>query len=152
MNLLIIFGAKYLYLVAIAITAISFWYLARERKRTTAFFGIIDLTAIYLVGLITGYLYDNPRPFVSDHITPLISHAADNGFPSDHTLLVAALASILYCHNRTLGLIVFGIALLIGVSRVFAGIHHWIDIAGSLIIAVVVTAIVYKVSRKRLYV
>ena len=152
MNLLIIFGAKYLYLIAVAITAVSFWYLSRERKWTVAMFGVIDLVAVYLIGLIAGYLYNNPRPFVSDHVTPLISHATDNGFPSDHTLLVAALASILYCYNRKLGFIVFAIAILIGISRVFAGIHHWIDIAGSLGIAMVVTVIVYKLSRKHLYV
>lgn len=152
MDFLIIFGANYLYLVAVAITVIVLWYLPRERKTLAAVFGTIDLAVVYIVSLLAGFLYNNPRPFVSDHITPLISHAADNGFPSDHTLLVAALASILYCYNRTLGLVVFGIALLIGVSRVFAGIHHWIDIVGSFAVAIAVTAIVYQLSKKRLFI
>jgi len=151
MNLLIIFGSKYLYLIAVAITAIFFWYMPKEKKWTVALLGSVDLVAVYLVGLFAGFLYNNPRPFVSDHVTPLISHVADNGFPSDHTLLVAALASILYCYNRTLGFIVFGTALLIGVSRVFAGIHHWIDVIGSFAIAIAVTAIVYQLSKKHLF-
>ena len=152
MNTLIIFGAKYLYLVGLAIFVIYFLRLLKEQKRTAFIFFLIDLPAVYLTSLIAGYFYNNPRPFVSEHITPLISHAADNGFPSDHTLLVATLASILYCYNRTLGFVVFAVAILIGISRVFAGIHHWIDIVGSFGIAIVVTAIVYTLSKKHLFV
>jgi len=152
MNLLIIFGSKYLYLIAVAIAAISFWYLAKEKKWTATLFGLINLAVVYFISLLSGYLYSNPRPFVSDHVTPLISHAADNGFPSDHTLLAAALASILYCYNRTLWFIVFSLALLIGVLRVLAGIHHWIDIIGSFAIAIAVTAIVYQLSKKHLFI
>ena len=148
MNTLIIFGAKYLYLVGLAIFVVYFFSLPKEQRKTAFIFSLIDLPAVYLAGLIAGYFYNNPRPFVSEHITPLISHAADNGFPSDHTLLVAALASILYCYNRTLGFVVFAIAVLIGVSRVFAGIHHRVDIAGSFGIAIATTAVVYALSKK----
>lgn len=151
MNTLIIFGAKYLYLVGLAIFVVYFLRLPKEQRKTAFIFSLIDLPFVYLASLIAGYFYNNPRPFVSEHITPLISHAADNGFPSDHTLLVAALASILYCYNRTLGFVVFAVAILIGVSRVFTGIHHWVDIVGSFGIAVTVTAIVYTLSKKHLF-
>ena len=152
MDTLIIFGAQYLYLIAIAIFAIYFFRLPKERRNRIFVFSLFDLPATYITAMIAGYFYNNPRPFVSEHITPLVSHAADNGFPSDHTLLVAALASILYCYNRTLGFVVFGIALLIGFSRALAGIHHWIDIAGSFAISIGVTAIVYQLSKKRLFI
>ena len=152
MNTLIIFGSKYLYIVALAIFVIYFIRLPKEQRNKFFAFSLFDLPAVYLTALLAGFFYNNPRPFVSENITPLISHAADNGFPSDHTLFVAALASIMYCYNRTLGLAVFAIAILIGVSRVFAGIHHWIDIVGSFGIAIAVTAIIYKLLRKHSYV
>lgn len=152
MNTLIIFGAKYLYLLGLAIFVIYFIRLLKEQRNKFFIFSLFDLPAVYFAALLAGFFYNNPRPFVSEHITPLISHAADNGFPSDHTLLVAALASILYCYNRTLGLAVFSIALLIGVSRVLAGIHHWVDIVGSFGIAIAMTAMVYQLSKKRLFV
>ena len=151
MDTLIIFGAKYLYLVGLAIFVIYFFRLPKEQRGRAFIFSLIDLPIVYVTSLIAGYLYNNPRPFVSEHITPLISHVADNGFPSDHTLSVAALASILYCYNRALGFVVFAVAILIGVSRVFAGIHHWVDIVGSFGIAVAVTAIVYTLSKKHLF-
>lgn len=149
MNTLIIIGAKYLYLLAVII-AIAPFFLS-DKKKEVVIFSILDLTVVYMVGLFGGILYYDPRPFVSEHITPLISHVADNGFPSDHTLLAAALASILYCYNRRLGLVVFVIAILVGVSRMLAGIHHLIDVVGSLGIAVVVTFIVYVTTRKRFF-
>ncbi len=149
MDTLAIFGAKYLYLFAVAIAA--GYFLLSDRKKEIAIFSILDLAAVYVTGLLGSALYYNPRPFVSEHITPLISHAADNGFPSDHTLLVAALASILYCYNRVLGIVVFAIAILVGASRVFAGIHHSIDIIGSLGIAIAVTLVVYRMARKRFF-
>lgn len=152
MDSLIIFGAKYLYLIALAIFIVYFFLSTKECKTGIFIFSFFDLPAVYITALIAGHLYNNPRPFVSDHITPLISHVSDNGFPSDHTLLVAALASILYCYNRTLGIVVLGIAFLIGVSRVFGGIHHWIDIVGALGIAIGMTAIVYRLSKRHLFV
>jgi undecaprenyl-diphosphatase len=148
MNYVIIFGAKYLYLVAAIIAIGYFFSLPRDKRRSFFLFSIIDFISVYLVGLFAGYLYNNPRPFVSDGITPLISHAANNGFPSDHTLLTAAFASIIYCYNKKLGIILFIISVLVGLSRVFAGIHHYVDILGSLIIAIVITYIVYKFSEK----
>lgn len=150
MDTLIIFGAKYLYLVGLAIFVIYFFRLPKEQRGRAFIFSLIDLPIVYVTSLIAGYFYNNPRPFVSEHITPLISHAADNGFPSDHTLLIATLASIIYYYNRTLGFVVFAIAVLIGVSRIFAGIHHWVDIAGSFGIAIAVTAVVYALSKKYL--
>lgn len=150
MDILIIIGAQYVYLAAVLITGI--YFLLHQRKKVVVFFAVADLLIVYIAGLLASTLYYNPRPFVSEHITPLISHAADNGFPSDHTLLAAALASIVFCFNRKLGIVLFAIALLVGTARVLAGIHHWIDIVGSFVIVTVVTVIVYQLSKKRLFI
>ena len=148
MNLLIIIGAKYLYLTVVAIAVGYFLFLPREKQKRMALFAAAVLATAYLLAMLLGQLFYNPRPFVSDGITPLIPHAADNGFPSDHVLLTAAIASVLYVFNHKLGIAVFIIAFLVGASRVFAGIHHWTDIFGSLIIAMLAGMIVYKVSKK----
>jgi undecaprenyl-diphosphatase len=150
-NSLVIFGAKYLFLVAILIFVVYFIRLSKNKRRGFFTFSSVSLFTVYVTGLLAGYLYNNPRPFVSEHIIPLIPHSPNNGFPSDHTILVVALASILYCFNRTIGIAVFIIAFLIGTSRVFAGIHHWIDIVGSFGIAVTVIFVVCKLSRKYLF-
>ena len=144
MSTLIIFGAKYLIFVLIAIALVWFVRQAREKQKQIAIFAIITLPAAYLVAKISSMFYYDPRPFVIGNSTPLISHVADNGFPSDHTLLSAAIASVVYYFDKKVGVILFVLALLVGAARVLAGVHHSVDIFGSLVIAVVVAWFIYK--------
>lgn len=84
-----------------------------------------------------GMLYYDPRPFVSRHITPLITHAADNGFPSEHTVFTMTLSAVLIFYRRRLGILSFVLALSVGISRVAADVHSPIDIAGGIVIGLV---------------
>ena len=90
-NQLIIFSAKYLYLLVIAITVLFFIKQPRDIQKQLLIFGIITLPAAYIIAKLAGFLYYDPRPFIQGGFTPLIPHAADNGFPSDHALLSAAI-------------------------------------------------------------
>ena len=81
-----------------------------------------------------------------DHsIKPLFPHIADNGFPSDHTLLTMTIAAIIFVYNRKLGILLAIFSLIIGFSRVAAGVHHALDIIGAAVIAVTTTYISYLV-------
>jgi hypothetical protein len=42
------------------------------------------------LGQLLGSLFPESRPFVSDHFTPLVAHAADGSFPSDDLLVLGA--------------------------------------------------------------
>lgn len=140
-----IFGAKYLYLLVGVIALVWFWKLPKEKKKEIIIFSIITLPAIYLVSKIGAWLYFDPRPFVADHFTPLIPHDPDNGFPSDHALLVSAIASIIYPFSKKVSAGVWVIAVLVGISRVYVGIHHPVDIVGSVVISALVSALAYFV-------
>ncbi len=87
--------------------------------------------------LIGNLLYVDPRPFVVGHFIPLIPHVPDNGFPSDHTLLAAALAAIGMYWNKWLGLALWVIAIAIAIARVYVGLHHPIDVLGSIVFALI---------------
>ena len=136
----IIFGARYLIYFVLLIVGIYFIRLPRDDQKRLVIFGITASFITYAVAWIAGLLYYDPRPFVTGHFIPLIPHAPDNGFPSDHTLLASVVASVVYPAARPLGLILWGIALIIGVSRIAAGIHSPIDVIGSMVIAIVVCA------------
>ena len=77
---------------------------------------------------------------------PLIHSATDNGFPSDHTLLLATAAVIVALVNRWAGAVGLVFALLIGLARVYVGVHHLLDIFGSFVI-VAIAALIYLVGR-----
>jgi undecaprenyl-diphosphatase len=144
MNILAIFGAKYLYLIEIVLVVIYFFLQTRSKQKSIVVLSAIFFPLTYIVAKAVSFLYFDPRPFVVGHFTPLIAHAPDNGFPSDHMLLTCAIASILFVYNKKLGVIAWIIAFIIGASRVFVGVHHWIDIVGSVVIVVCVMWLVKR--------
>lgn len=140
---LIIFCAKYLIILPpLALLAALY---CRKRRWPFLIFSLSSLALTYTLGMLASLLWYNPRPFVEQNFTPLIAHAANNGFPSGHLLLAAACASIAFYYNRTFGLALWAVALLIGLARVLAGVHHWIDIAASIVIAIFATFVARKI-------
>src|SRR5260370_1050908 len=93
------------------------------------------------------YTYD-PRPFVVEHFGPLISHKPSNGFPSDHVLWSAATAAIIFPSSKYLSLLLWVLTILVGAARVHAGVHHPIDIVGSMLMAIVAASILYLIIRR----
>ncbi len=129
----VIFSAKYLYILSIGI---FIWYGVKSiQHRKFISFSLFVLSLSYIFSRIAGFFYYNPRPFVNEHIVPLIHHIADNGFPSDHALLAGTLAAIVTVFDKRYGAILWILAIIIGISRVFVGVHHIIDIIGSYIIS-----------------
>jgi len=141
-NILAIFFAKYVYLVVIAIAVIYGLFQPRPVQKKMLILGVICLPLIFIVAKIASHFFYDPRPFVVHHIKSLIPHAPDNGFPSDHTLISAAFASVLFVFNKKWGVIAGVLAILVGISRIYAQIHSPIDILGSVIISIVVVWIV----------
>lgn len=85
------------------------------------------LATIALVKL-GAHLYAHPRPFVVDHIAPLVAHAADNAFPSDHAAAAGLAVAYLWPRSRSFAAIAAAFAVVIGVARVAAHLHWPIDI------------------------
>ncbi len=156
MNDLIIFSAKYLYFFEIGIAAIYFFLQPRGKQKSIILLSAIFLPLAYIVAQVIATFYFDPRPFVVGNFTPLIPHAPDNGFPSDHMLLTSAIASVLFVYDKKIGALTWLIAIVVGISRVYAGIHHLTDIVGSAIIVIVSMYVAKKyilpqVAKTRLY-
>ncbi len=134
MDAAIVAVAQYLYLVPVVLFVL--YGLATRRKKEFFLFSLFVLPTSYLLGLLAGHLFYDPRPFVADpSVIPLFSHAPDNGFPSDHALLTGTLAAIVSAFNAPLAALLWLLALLVGGARVLAHVHHALDIAGSFVIA-----------------
>jgi undecaprenyl-diphosphatase len=142
LNACAVFIAQYLYIFVLLVAAIFFFTRPKAVMKSMAICGVIIAPLAYVISRISSLLYYDPRPFVIGHFTPLIAHAADNGFPSDHVLLTGAVAMIVWFYNKKLSVMLWVLALLIGWARVYAGVHHWTDIMGS-IVMVLVSGLVY---------
>lgn len=144
MNELIIFVAKDLIWLIVIVAVIYVFLQPRKKQKELLFFVGITLPIIYIVAKIGSLFYFDARPFVAGNFVPLIDHVSDNGFPSDHTLFGAAIAMTIFFYNRKIGLALLGLALVVGFSRVLAGVHHSIDIFGSMVFAIIFAWLIHK--------
>lgn len=99
-------------------------------------YACICLVLSYLLAILAGYLFYNPRPFVEHHFRPLIEHEVKNGMPSHHALLVSSIAVIITAFDKKVSILFWALALLVGIARVYVGVHHVIDIVVSFLISI----------------
>lgn len=146
----IVLIAQYFYLLVLAVAAIFFLVQPRPVQKSMIGCGLVIAPLAYIISRIAAYFYYDPRPFVVGHFIPLIQHAADNGFPSDHVLLTGAVAAIIWFYNKKLSGVLWFLAFLIGATRVLAGVHHAADIIGSIVIVLFSAFIYVKAVKPRL--
>ncbi len=138
-----VFLASYL---QYALVAVFFGYLVWsrrdrvERKRLA----LVSLASVALSrGILTEairFFYHRPRPFVVlQSVTRLIDVGQGEyfgSFPSGHATFFFALAMAMYLHDKKWGWWFFAGAMLMGVARVFAGVHWPSDVLGGALIGV----------------
>jgi undecaprenyl-diphosphatase len=135
MNTLIILAAKYLVILPPILLAFVFWKASSADRKILILRGLVVLVLSVALAKGGGALFNDVRPFVAHHTTPLIPHAPDTGFPSDHTLLAAACALLTLPFSKRLGIAGLVFALVVGLARIACGLHTLLDIGGSLVFA-----------------
>ncbi|GAA2746296.1 hypothetical protein GCM10009868_31130 [Terrabacter aerolatus] len=124
--------ATYTLFLVLLVAAVVWLTLDRPRKVELVVAGVVALAVVGVLIVVTGDLWTDPRPFVVDGVAPAIAHAADNGFPSDHTAAAAAVAGLVLAYRRRIGILLVLLAVVVGMSRVAAHVHHVPDIIGGL--------------------
>jgi membrane-associated phospholipid phosphatase len=73
--------------------------------------------------------FDRPRPeFSGVGVDPAISTPSDPSFPSGHTLTAFAAAAVIASYHPRLRWPVLALAALVGFSRMYLGVHFWLDV------------------------
>jgi len=134
----IIFLAGTLHIIIALIAVVYFLFASKYHKLKLMVLGAITLPMAYITGKVLGLYIVTVRPFVAMDVQPLVEHAADNGFPSEHTLYAMIIAGVIWSVHKKLGVCLGLLALIVGVARVLALVHNPVDILGSIIIAIVV--------------
>ncbi len=139
---LIVFGVQHLLYILIA--GIIVFLLLRRENFFEKFFVILGSAVIaWTISQAVNWLFPVARPFLTLDISPLFLHGGYDSFPSGPATFAFALAAGLFFYYKPLAWpYMFG-ALLIGISRVIAGVHWPIDILGGFVLAGVVVVTMY---------
>lgn len=153
MDPLIIAVAQYA-LYAVALAGVLVWLKADRRdKLGLVVSGVVMLVALGLAIKGSAAAWADPRPFVVDHHAPLFPHQADNGFPSDHTAVTAAVSFLVMWWRRIVGVAMLVLSVAIGAARVAAHVHHVPDILGGVgvgLLSAAVGVLVWRLLAPRL--
>jgi len=139
-----VFAAEYM-LVVVILFMLYLWIRKGDNKHDillySVYAGITGLIINYLIGLV----YFHPRPSMLHLGTQLFQYPTDSSFPSDHTTLMVSIALMLiyFRETRIYGIIILILGLIGGFARVFSGIHFPFDIFGSVIVAIISSALIF---------
>ncbi len=93
---------------------------------------------------IIKHVYPSPRPFVVlENITKLLDYGRMDSFPSGHATFFSAIATVLYFYHKKIAIFYILGALVIGFSRIIAGIHWPVDVLVGYILGGVAASFVY---------
>jgi undecaprenyl-diphosphatase len=119
------------------------------------------LIIVLLGGIIIQFLkhtFDKPRPLklfqeiLHQPINVIGEQLRDFGFPSGHTFL--AFSSAVYISDKVkkkyITILVFFLALLVGISRILVGAHFLSDVIGGVVIGILFSWICLKIKHKLL--
>lgn len=135
-----IFFAEYSqYLLAIVILAILlFSGEASERKKSYWMILSAVIAGVISRGVLTElirFIYFVPRPFVNYPVYQLVGNSASEAsFPSGHMTFWWAVSFAIYAYNKKLGVFAMAVSLVMGIARIFVGLHWPYDILGGIII------------------
>jgi undecaprenyl-diphosphatase len=151
-----IFFAKDMPYLMVAAFLVLAWYEKGWRKKLYVFAegAIAVMVARGLLTEIIRQLYHHERPFSFYGFVPLIPEAGWS-FPSGHVAWFFALSLTVWYVNRTWGWWFFGLSAVMGVARVYVGVHWPLDIIGGVVVGLASAWFVHwllKENRERLYV
>ncbi len=131
--------SDYLIPTIMSLALMSTWFLAWDSSdRSANQKGV--LTALLGVGfsnltvLIVNQFYFRERPFVAHDMEMLFYQPTDSSFPANPAAVAVAIAFGVFLYNRTLGLVLGGLAALWVLSRMYSGVFYLTDgLAGAAI-------------------
>ncbi len=112
---------------------------ARRRFPVASTFAAVSGLAAGAVSMLLKDWFDRTRPPHSGiGVEPLVATPGDPSFPSGHTLTAFAAAAVVASFHPRLRWPIFGLAAIVGFSRMYLGVHYWLDVMAGAVLGLVV--------------
>lgn len=142
-NVARLFVNEYYVTTTLALLLLMLWFTpddpARRLKHQRAVFHTalsVFLANLALKGI--NLLYFRPRPFTTlDTVTLCFYEPWDSSLPSNPATFAFTFATAVYLTHRRVGLVMYGLATLFVLSRVYCGVHYPLDIVAGALLGVV---------------
>lgn len=114
-----------------------------------ALFFVISMAFVWFIVAMIKSVVAFPRPYQYLHgVKTLLVYGDFDSFPSLHAAFSFALAFLVLKRHRTWGIVLFAMATLVGLSRVFVGVHFPIDIIVGAFLGVLIPWCLYTLIRR----
>lgn len=104
------------------------------------------LICILLIKFIHLFIHE-PRPFITFNFTPLADNNPDLSFPSRHATIMAVVAFSYTYFKSKWAYLFLPLMVLVGLSRIFVGVHYPLDILGGFLVGVMAIVISLKIAK-----
>lgn len=147
---LAVFFADYLVYFLLAGAALIYFLIKKkERFRYVLVIGSSVILSRLAITELIRLIWHRSRPFVDYQVNQIIEHSVSGSFPSGHVAFLFALAMAVYFFNKKWGIVFLILGLLVGLARVFVGIHYPLDILGGMVVGILSAIIVKILIRKK---
>lgn len=138
------------YMVAIlAVCLLIYWFSGSRRNRLMVISCCVSFLVAEVLGKLSGSVYSNQQPFAElENVNKLIDKTVGNSFPSDHTILFFSITVSIWLFRRRYSFLWIVVALLVGISRIWVGVHYPADVLFGAFIASISAVFTYFMMKK----
>jgi undecaprenyl-diphosphatase len=130
----------------LAATVIFFLFSRNTINRLMIATALIALIFAEAAGKIAGSFHSNNQPFAElSKVNKLIDMSVNNSFPSDHTIIFFTMTVSFWLFKRKQHYLWVVLAFIVGLSRIWAGVHYPADVAAGAIIGATMAYIGYQI-------
>jgi undecaprenyl-diphosphatase len=130
------------------------WMLLKDRSnfwknfKIAAYFFVTAIVSRFIFGEILKRVINRPRPFEVHRVIQLISEDKGQSFPSGHMSFFFAFSTAVYLYNKKAGLICFAVSFMMGLARIYTGVHYPLDILGGMALGIIIGWGMWQVGKK----
>ncbi len=128
------------------------YLLARSWKRNLWIVGgalFAGIFARYVLVEAVRRIVPRLRPFhlLTEEINLILPYKESLSFPSGHISFFFAVSTVIYLENRKMGIVFYCLSFVMGISRVFAGMHWPLDVLVGALLGIIVGIFVEELIR-----